>query len=361
MRDKQKWRSRRSFLGFCGFALLLGTWLYSARTVSEAVSSGLSLCARVMIPSLFPFFALSNLFVRRGYQQYAAAALRPVMGPLFGLPAEASGALALGAVGGYPIGAATAFQLYDKGQLCETDTARLLAFCNNAGPGFIFGVAGLGVFGSAEIGLLLYVTHLVSALLVGAALHLCKDAPGTDIPVTPWRGGEAEEPFALSFVGAIRDAASAMLNVCAFLVFFSVILAFLRTKPVWDIPARILETVFGLGEDAARAAMDGFLELGHGIAALNGAVCTQGAALSITAFLLGWGGLCVHCQAVSLCGERAIDMGPYFKGKFAQGVLAAFLVRAGVPGIALCAALLVLMAFLAKFRKTAGKRKAYRV
>lgn len=361
MHGKQKWQSRWSFLGFCGFALLLGTWLCSARAVSEAVSAGLSLCVRVMIPSLFPFFVLSNLFVRRGYQQYAAAALRPLMGPLFGLPAEASGALVLGVVGGYPIGAATAFQLCDRGQLRETDTARLLAFCNNAGPGFIFGVAGLGLFGSAETGLLLYLTHLAAALLVGAALHLWKDTPGMAIPVTVWQDGETEEPFALSFVGAIRDAASAMLNVCAFLVFFSVILAFLRTTPVWDIPARILETVFGLGEDAARAAPDGFLELGHGVAALTGAACPRGAALSITAFMLGWGGLCVHCQAVSLCGERGIDMGPYFKGKFAQGILAAFLVRGGVPGIAICGALLVLMAFLAKFRKTAGKRKAYRV
>ncbi len=165
----------------------------------------------------------------------------------------------------------------------------------------------------------------------------------------------------MSFVGAIRDAASAMLNVCAFLVFFSVILSFLRTTPIWNIPARILETVFGLGEDAARAVPDGFLELGQGIAALTGTDCPQGAALSIAAFLLGWGGLCVHCQAVSLCGEREIDMGLYFKGKLAQGVLAAFLVRGGALGIAFCGALLVFMTFLAKFRKTAGKRDAYRV
>lgn len=361
MRGKQKWSSSRSFLGFCGFALLLGTWLYSSRAVSEAVSSGLSLCVRVMIPSLFPFFVLSNLFVRRGYQQYAAAALRPAMGPLFGLPAEAAGALVLGAVGGYPIGAATAFQLCDRGELREMDAARLLAFCNNAGPGFIFGVVGLGLFGSAEVGLLLYVTHLAAALLVGAVLHLWKDVPGMTAPAPSWQGGEAEEPFAQSFVAAIRDAASAMLNVCAVLVFFSVILAFLRTTPVWSVPVHILETVFGLGADTARALPDGFLELGHGMATLTGADCPRGAALSIAAFLLGWGGLCVHCQAISLCGERGIAMGPYFKGKLSQGILSAFLVRGGVMGIALCVLLLFLMALLAKFRKTAGKRSAYRV
>lgn len=361
MRGKHFWTANRSFLGFCGFVLLLGTWLCSARTVAGAVSSGLSLCARVMIPSLFPFFVLSNLFVRRGYQQYAAAALGPVMGRLFGLPAEAAGAVVLGAVGGYPVGAATAVQLCGRGQLSETEASRLLVFCNNAGPGFVFGVVGLGVFGSAETGLLLYVTHLAAALMVGAAVHFWIDPIGVTVPVGTQRVRETEEPFAQSFVGAVRDAASAMLNVCAFLVFFSVMLAFLRSTPVWVVPSGVLETVFHLGEDAARAVPDGCLELGHGIAALTGAGCSREAALTISSFLLGWGGLCVHCQTISICGELDIAMGPYLRGKMAQGVLAAMLVRGGVLGAAICVGLLAGLAFLSKFRKNAGKRNAYRV
>ena len=138
---KKMW-SRKSFWGFLGFSALLGLWLSTPGTVAQAARDGLRLCAAVMIPSLFPFFVISNLFVRRGYHQYVTACLRPVMEPVFGLAPEGASALALGAVGGYPIGAATAFQLYDEGILSEKEAARLLAFCNNAGPGFIFGVVG---------------------------------------------------------------------------------------------------------------------------------------------------------------------------------------------------------------------------
>ncbi len=361
MRFPKRLFASRAFLGFCGFALLLGTWLRSSEAVAAAAGEGLSLCARVMVPSLFPFFVLSELFVRRGYQQFATAALRPVMGPLFGLPAEAAGPLALGAVGGYPIGASTAFLLCDHGELSKRDAARLLAFCNNAGPGFIFGVVGLGLFHSAATGLRLWLCHLGAALLVGLALRLWSGPCAPSGRAARVRTGGAAEPFSLSFVESIRQSAGSMLNVCAFLVFFSVMLAFLRTTPVWTLPSELLGNVFGLGTDTARALPDGFLELGHGIATLTGAGCPESAALSIASFLLGWGGICVHCQVLSLCGARAIDMGPYWKGKLAQGLLAALLIHLTLPGLALLAAGLALLALLAKFRKNAGKAKASRL
>lgn len=320
--------SSRAFLGFCGFTLLLGTWLRDSAAVSAAVREGLSLCARVMIPSLFPFFVLSSLFVRRGYHQFVSAALRPVMGPLFGLPADAAGALALGAVGGYPIGAATAFDLYGRGKLTGRETARLLAFCNNAGPGFVFGVVGLGLFQSAAVGLRLYAAHLAGALLVGIGARVLSGASAP--PAPPFFPEETEEPFPSSFVASVRAAASSMLNVCAFLVFFSVLLAFLRQTPVWELPARLP------GADAARAVLDGFLELSHGIKALGGLPAKT--AMTAASFLLGWGGLCVHCQVLSISAGRDVDMGPYYRGKLAQGLLSALLIQFPLPGLALCAA-----------------------
>ncbi len=340
--------SSRAFLGFCGFALLLGTWLRDSAAVSAAVREGLSLCARVLIPSLFPFFVLSNLFVRRGYHQFVSAALRPVMGPLFGLPADAAGALALGAVGGYPIGAATAFDLYGHGKLTGRETARLLCFCNNAGPGFIFGVVGLGLFQSVPAGLRLYAAHLAGALLAGIGARILSGASAP--PAPPFSPEEAGESFPASFTASVRAAASSMLNVCAFLVFFSVLLAFLHQTRIWTLPARLP----GAGADTARAILDGFLELSHGIEALR--ALPERTAMAAASFLLGWGGLCVHCQVLSISAGRDVDMGPYYRGKLAQGLLAALLTLYPLPGLVLCAAGLGLLAAGEKFQKPSGKK-----
>ena len=360
MKRLKRLLTRPSFLGFLGFLVLLVSWLRVPEVVGRAAWEGLRLSAQVLIPSLFPFFVLANLFIRRRYHQYVSAALSPVMGPLFGVDAAGAGALVLGSVGGYPIGAASAVGLYDDGSLSADQTSRLLAFCNNAGPGFIFGVVGAGVFHSVGAGVQLYLIHLLSAALVGIGAAFWRgerlSQRSGSIPVR-----EPEETFPVSLVGAVRDGAAAMVNVCAFLVFFSVMIAYLKTTPVFSIPVRLLQLLPGVDGQIAGAAVDGVLELSTGITGLSGQA-EQAVLLPLCAFLLGWGGLCVHCQVLSICGDRPIAMGPYFRGKFAQGLLSAALCIIWEHSLLLCAAVLAvcLLASLAAnalTKKRTGKRR----
>ena len=96
------------------------------------------------------------------------------------------------------MGARTAIALYEKGQCSKTEAERLLAFCNNSGPAFIFGVVGAGVFASGKIGLLLYLIHLLASLCVGvlfrfykapdgAGLHGCSSRRSAFPPPSPGR------------------------------------------------------------------------------------------------------------------------------------------------------------------------------
>lgn len=314
---------KRSFWGFLGLLMVLAAWLARPGLVVSAAREGLSLCAQVLIPSLFPFFVLCNLLIRRQYHRYLTAALRPVMGPLLHLRPDAAGALAMGMVGGYPVGAATAFQLYDQGALSARETARLLAFCSNAGPGFVFGVVGAGLLGGARAGAALYAIHLLSALLVGMAVGAL--APPAAAEAAKTAPKVPQDGFALSFVEAVKDAALTMLQVCAFLVFFSVLLAFFQGSPAWAALEALLGRLPGVG-GAADGLLQGFWEVSRGV---NGLAGVEGVALPVCcSLLLGWGGLCVHCQALALRGRRPVSMRPYFLGKAAQAVLSALLTLA---------------------------------
>ena len=81
-----------------------------------AARDGLALCGNVIIPSLFPFFVLSSLVVELGMSRYLGRLLEGVMAPLFRVGGACSSALALGFVGGYPVGARTAIA-----QMCIRD------------------------------------------------------------------------------------------------------------------------------------------------------------------------------------------------------------------------------------------------
>ena len=56
----------------------------------SAVQEGLSLCGNILIPSLFPFFVLSNLVVELGISRYFGKWLAPLMQPLFHLSGHCS-------------------------------------------------------------------------------------------------------------------------------------------------------------------------------------------------------------------------------------------------------------------------------
>ena len=116
--------SRQGVRDFClGLALLLATLalMFWPKDSMAAARDGLTLCYNVIIPSLFPFFVLSALVVDLGLAGHLGRALEGIMRPLFNVPGACAPALALGFVGGYPVGARTALQLYQKGMCTKTE------------------------------------------------------------------------------------------------------------------------------------------------------------------------------------------------------------------------------------------------
>ena len=126
----------------CCFSALLLLPEVSAQAARDAML----LCAQTLIPSLFPFFVLSSLLIACGASELLSALLSPLMRPLFGLSGTGAAALALGLCGGYPVGARTAAELVENGALSQEEGERLLALCNNAGPGFLSACAARACF-----------------------------------------------------------------------------------------------------------------------------------------------------------------------------------------------------------------------
>ncbi len=130
--------------------------LWRSAVAAEAVRWGLTLCARSVIPALFPYFVVSGLFISLGFADGVGRRLEPLIRRLFGVGGAGASAFFLGLLGGYPVGGRTVGQLYRAGRLSKDEAERLLAFCNNAGPSFILGVVGAGCFGSLRTGIYLY-------------------------------------------------------------------------------------------------------------------------------------------------------------------------------------------------------------
>ena len=301
-------------------ALALVVWPGEAMA---AMKDGLKLCGNVIIPSLFPFFVLSSLVTELGMSRCLGRLLEPVMAPLFRLNGACATAVALGVVGGYPVGARTAIQLYESGQCSRTEAERLLAFCNNCGPAFILGVAGAGIFSNGTAGLLLYGCHLTASLLVGILFRFYRPEEG------PHPDGHADASFQAvrsptAFTRSVTGALSATMNICAFILFFTVVLRLLTFSGALPAAAQLLArflSPFGLDPVWASRLLTGALELSSGVSSLtSGAFSGR---MSMAAFMLGWAGVSVHCQVMAFSGDSGLSLRTYMVGKLLHGLFSA--------------------------------------
>lgn len=284
--------------------------------------NGLTLCCNVIIPSLFPFFVLSSLAVDLGLAAYLGRLLEGVMRPLFRVSGCCAMAVVLGFVGGYPLGAKTALELYRQGLCTKTETERLLAFCNNSGPAFILGVVGAGIFGSGQIGLLLYASHCVASLLTGLLFRFYghEDPRAT---VTSYPKPIAATTIPAAFANGVVRSFSNLLNICAFVIFFSALLQLMSYFGVFTAIARLL-SLMGVSSRYAPQLVAGLLELTSGVSSLGGVASSAGS-ISMAAFMLGWAGLSVHCQVLCFLIDSGLSARTYLLGKFLHGLISAAL------------------------------------
>lgn len=267
--------------------------ILDSKTALHAAQDGAVLCLRTVVPALFPFFVLSTLLTC-SVRTETAGWLRPLESAT-GIPRGAGSILLAGHLGGYPIGAKCIGEACQQGRISRQDAARMMAFCNNAGPAFIFGIAG-PMFSEKWAGLALWGIQILSSLTVGAIL------PGKSS-----EGFRNAKTDPITATDAVNRATKAMAAVCSWVLLFRVILAILDRWLLWILPAEVSITVSGL------------LELTNGCCSL-GMIRDPSSRFVLCAGILAFGGLCVGMQTTSVASGVSLKW--YLPGKLLQTALA---------------------------------------
>lgn len=270
--------------GLLGFAAMLALIL-DGKTALAGGRTGVELCLKTVIPSLFPFLVLSSLLV-------AAGPGMGILGRILPVPEGAQGLILPAFLGGYPLGAQWTAAAVKSGQISREDGERLLGFCSNAGPGFLFGMAS-SVFPRPWMGWALWGIHVLSAVM---AAWLLPRAQG---------GGCAAKGRGPDLTQALQDSCRVMGIICGWVVLFRVLIAFLQRWVLWMLPVEVQVAVMGL------------LELTNGCFELPMVPQIPGRFV-LCSGMLAFGGLCVAMQTRSV--TRGMDLKYYFLGKGLQTV-----------------------------------------
>lgn len=288
------------------FMLLM---LRNSAVAIEYMKSGMELCVKTVIPSLFPFMVISDLLVSFGVGEGIGKLFKKPMS-LFSVSGAGSSAVILGALCGFPVGARTAVGLYDSGKITKKECEHLLTFSNNPSAAFVISSVGVSLYSNHKVGIAFLCLTLTSSLAVGYVMKHCIYSKSERISR---RDEVFEVPSAGSgvraFTEAITSSATAMLNVCAYVIFFASLVGVL---------GNVLSS-FGVGEEIC-AILYALFEMSSGVSAAS-ALTNSAAGLVLTASALGWSGISVHCQVASMCDGRELDLKPYFIAKALQGMI----------------------------------------
>lgn len=316
------------FLATIAISMAMILVLYPEQAVFSSVR-GLKIWWEVVFPALLPFFITAEMLMGFGVVHFLGVILEPLMRPIFRVPGVGGFVMAVGLISGNPMGAKLTSKLREQKLISKEEGERLVSFTSTAGPLFIFGAVGVGFFESTSVGIILAIAHYLGSFLVGFIMRFHK----INVPLTPIK----ERKSGMLFVRAIRSlhqarildgrpigqllgeavtsAVQTLLLIGGFIIIFSVITHLINYVGIAMILSNLLSiflSIFHIPVELSRSLFTGFFEmtLGSQLASTltNIPLLFK---LAIVSALIGFNGLSIHAQVVSMLSRTDIRYVPY--------------------------------------------------
>ncbi len=241
-----------------GFVALLIN--YSGAAINGA-TYGMILCAEKIIPSLFPFTAITVFIYNGNYLEILLERLKRKQQIIIFL---------ISLIGGYPIGAKLISEAYNTNKINKKDAENMLCCCVNVGPAFSISVVGALMFNSTRLGVLIFIASILSALEM--FLIFCRKFDN-NLPLAENKSVSISD----NFVNSVASASVAIITVCSFIILFSTAVNIVKIH---------------VGNVIIKNTIIAVLEITTAISEFSN--------VYLIAFLIGFGGLSIFMQILSL-------------------------------------------------------------
>ncbi|MGD0621226.1 MAG: nucleoside recognition domain-containing protein [Thermacetogeniaceae bacterium] len=297
--------------------LLLGAGIIRYPVAALAAAHrGLLTWWEIVLPSLLPFFIVSELLMGLGFVSLLGRLLEPVMRPLFNLPGSAGFVIAVSYTSGFPLCAVLTSRIRSDHLCTRNEGERLMAFTSNASPLFMLGAISVGMYRNPALGPLIAGIHYLSNLLCGMLLRFTSQSPSGLKPDERLKQGLAPRVGSLlrasrlekqnfgSLLGeTVQKTSIILLTIGGFITIFSVLIGIMEAAGFFNTLITALAPVAGLFHidvSLLRALMYGLFEITIGINEVSKSSGSFVQQLLVIETLLAWNGLAVQAQVAGM-------------------------------------------------------------
>ena len=288
--------------------LCITLFIINPKACMSATSSGLKVWLINVVPALFPFFILTRIII--ALNQTSIPLLDSFTTKCFHTQ-NAGLVYCLSLLSGYPVGAKMISNYYEIGAIDKSTATKMFGFCSTSGPMFIVGTVGIGVFGSAKIGYILLIGHILGSFLNGLLYR------GKSTPQNQFKSNITKT----SLNDIMYDSIISILLVGGYIVFASVVIKLLDMVGVISLLANVCCLIPGVDYSSAYSVLCGVLEITNGLIMLGGSQIGIQAKIVLSSILIAFSGVCIMLQSAAFLDKIGIKKSTMLYQKLTQCLL----------------------------------------
>lgn len=294
---------KQIFYAIASIAFFFLMLCFPKETLSGA-SDGLLLWFQIVLPTLLPFFILTNLLIHTNSIVYISYVCSPLLQRLFSVSVNGSFAVLAGFLCGYPVGAKVTADLVKTNRISLSEAKYLLSFCNNTSPAFIMSYIVIQNLMDETLLfptlLILYLSSILCSFLFRRFYHINRNAIAlnkTGNP-KPWFSFEI-------FDNCIMNAFENITKVGGYIILFSILFSFGKLLPITHILP--------------------FLEITNGIPHILSLFINFELSYILILALTSFGGFCAIAQTSAMLTETKLSILSYTIEKLVTALVTSLL------------------------------------
>lgn len=289
------------------FLILFFEILFNKRLIFDTISYSLNIWVNTLIPSMFPFFVISNILISYNITNYIPKIIKQIFSKIFNTREEIISIFFLSLFSGFPSNAINTKNLYNQKLITTEEAAHALTFTHFANPLFVLSTVAVLFLNNEKYGYLILFSHYLGNIMVGILFR--KYSPTNNINYKT--NINKSQSFSNTLIKAIKSSIDTLLlilgTLTCFLILSSLIINKLNINPYLS------------------SIIKGILEMTMGLKAISLIIIPDIYKVVISTMIISFGGLAVHLQVLSQLVETDISYQPFFVARLIHSIISGFI------------------------------------
>ena len=274
-------------------------FIYS-RTVKKTIVFGLYLWINTLIPSIFPFLLISKLLVKYNILNIINDFLGIYIEKIYKISRVSTFVVLFSIITGFPSGSIYIKELLQKENIDLTEANKLITFTSFSNPLFVISVVGETLLNSKIIGIIIYISHLITGLLVGLFFKrkiILSNKNSTS---------NNNQSFIKNLTDSINESFTVLFNMLGIILFFLIIVSMINTF----LPNNIISLL-----------LKGIIEITTGVIYISKSQINIVLKASLIGSIISFNGLSIHYQVKNIISDTKISYKNFLKSRIIHSLL----------------------------------------